>query len=163
MRCTLSIDRTRSTLILPALRGPSPARGRPALPPPRKPQADRRSARGEELTEVTWRIEHDILERETRAVARYGGPSEGDDVAPPFEQWYGGTVGVSTEDPARAFVDAGATYVVRYPEATVRTESRTRIDSDADAYHVRIEIDVSEGDQPRWSRRWERRIARNLQ
>jgi putative CocE/NonD family hydrolase len=161
--CTLTIDRATATLVLPALRGPSPAGGRPVLPPPRKPQAVRESARGDELAEPDWRIEHDVLGRETRAVARYGGPSEGDEVAPPFEQWYGGTVGVSTEDPGRAFVDAGATYVMRYPEATVRTESRTRIDSDAEAYHVRIEIDVSEGDQPRWSRRWERRIPRNLQ
>jgi hypothetical protein len=72
-------------------------------------------------------------------------------------------VGLSTEDPGRAFVDSGATYVVRYPEATVRTESRLRIDSDADAYQVRIEIDASEDDAPRWSRRWERRIPRNLQ
>jgi hypothetical protein len=133
------------------------------LPPSRKPQADRQSARGDELAELVWQIEHDVLENETRAVARYGGPTEGDEVAPPFEQWYGGTVGVSTEDPGRAFVDSRATYVLRYPEATVRTESRMRIDSDADAYHVRIEIDVSEGDEPRWSRRWERRIVRNLQ
>jgi hypothetical protein len=127
------------------------------------PQADHRSSRGDELAELVWRVEHDVPGRQTRAVVRYGGPSEGDDVAPPFEQWYGGTVGVSTEDPGRAFVDSGATYVVRYPEATVRTESRTNIVSDAEAYHVRIELDVSEGDEPRWSRRWERRIARNLQ
>jgi uncharacterized protein len=161
--CTLSIDRAGSTLVLPVLRGPSPAGGSPVLPPPRKPQTDRESSRGDELAELVWHIEHDVPGRETRAVVRYGGPSEGDDVAPPFEQWYGGTVGVSTEDPGRAFVDSGATYVMRYPEATVRTESRLRIDSDAGAYHVRIEIDVSEGDEPRWSRRWERRIPRNLQ
>jgi hypothetical protein len=66
-------------------------------------------------------------------------------------------------DPGRAFVDAGAVYVVRFPEATVRTESRTRIDSDADAYHVRIEIDAGEDDEIRWSGRWERTIPRNLQ
>ena len=133
------------------------------LPPLRKPQADREAARGDELAELVWLIEHDVPGRETRAIARYGGPSESNEVAPPFEQRYGGTVGVSTEDPGRAFVDAGATYVMRYPEATVRTESRTRIDSHAEAYHVRIEVDVSEGDEPRWSRRWERRIPRNLQ
>jgi uncharacterized protein len=163
MPCTLSIDRAGSVLVLPLLRGPSPAAGLPLLSPPRKPQADRVSARGDELAELVWRIEHDVPKRETRAVVRYGGPSEGDEVAPPLEQWYGGTVGVSTEDPGRAFVDSSATYVLRYPEATVRTEARMRIDSDADAYHVRIEIDAGEGDEPRWSRRWERRIPRNLQ
>jgi hypothetical protein len=163
MPCTLSIERAASTLVLPVLRGPSPTGGSPVLPPPRKPQTDRESSRGDELAELVWHIEHDLPGRETRAVVRYGGPSGGDEVAPPFEQWYGGTVGVSTEDPGRAFADSGATYVMRYPEATVRTESRLRIDSDADAYHVRIEIDAREDDEPRWSRRWERRIPRNLQ
>jgi hypothetical protein len=160
--CTLTVDRTTSTLLLPTLEGPSPVAEVPSLPPSRKPQVEKLSARGQELTQVVWRIEHDIVEEQTRAVARYGGPLEGD-VGPPLEQWYGGTVGVSTEDPGRAFVDAGAVYVVRFPEATVRTESRTRIDSDADAYHVRIEIDAGEGDEVQWSGRWERTIPRNLQ
>jgi putative CocE/NonD family hydrolase len=161
--CTLTVDRATSTLLLPTLEGPSPVAEVPSLPPSRKPQVEKMSARGHELAQVIWRIEHDLVQGQTRAVARYGGPSEGDDVGPPLEQWYGGTVGVSTEDPGRAFVDAGAVYLVRFPEATVRTESRTRIDSDAGAYHVRIEIDAGEDDQVRWSRRWERTIPRNLQ
>lgn len=161
--CTLSVDRTGSTLLLPTLDGPSPVAEVPSLPAPRKPQVEKASARGDELAQVVWRIEHDVVEKQTRAVVRYGGPSEGDDVAPALEQWYGGTVGVSTEDPGRAFVDASAVYVVRFPEATVRTEARTRIDSDAEAYQVRIEVDAGEGDEVRWSRRWERTIPRNLQ
>jgi hypothetical protein len=78
-------------------------------------------------------------------------------------QWYAGTVGVSTDDPGRAYVDSSATYELRFPEATVRSTSRLRVDSDAEAYRVRIEIEAGEGDAVRWSRRWERRIDRNLQ
>ena len=47
-----------------------------------------------------------------------------DDVAPAIEQWYGGTVGVSTEDPGRAFVDAGATYVDALSRGDRRGPSR---------------------------------------
>jgi hypothetical protein len=162
-RCTITVDRAGSALDLPVLVGPTPIDRTPVLPPPRRPQAERASARGDELQDIAWRIEHDVLRRETRAVVRYGGPSEPTDGAPAIVQWYDGTVGVSTDDPGRAFVDSSATYELRFPEATVRSGSRLRIESDSDAYHVRIEVDAGEGDEVRWSRRWERRIPRNLQ
>jgi predicted acyl esterase len=162
-RSTLTVDRARSTLMLPTLERAPPLDRRPSLPSPRASQIEMASARGHELAEMVWRIEHDVVARQTRAVARYGGPVGAAGVAPPFDQWYGGTVGVSTDDPGRAFVDASATYVLRFPEATVRTQSRVNIVSDADAYHVRIEIDAGEGDEVAWSRRWERRIERRLQ
>jgi predicted acyl esterase len=160
---TLTLDRERSTLELPTLEGPSPVEDRPALPPPRSSQVEKASSRGHELEELVWRIEHDVAARETRAVTRYGGPVDATGVAPAFEQWYGGTVGVSTDDPGRAFADASTTYVLRFPEATVRTQSRVKVRSDAESYHVEIEIDAGEGDEVRWSRRWERTIARRLQ
>jgi predicted acyl esterase len=154
---TLTIDRTRSSLTLPTVQGPSPAAGRPSLPAPRtRPDEP-------EAGTVVWRIEHDVLGRESRAIAGYGGPSEPEGVAPRLEQRYGGTVGVSIDDPGRAWVDAGASYTLEFPEATVSTQARTRIDSDREAYHVRIELDVSEDGRPRWSRRFERRIPRRWQ
>jgi predicted acyl esterase len=159
----LTVDRPASALVLPTLDGPSPTPGLPQLPPPRHAQAERRSARGDDLEEVTWRIEHDVLKRETRAVVRSGGPSEATDVVPAMVQWYEGTVGVSTDDPGRAFVDSSAIYELRFPEATVRSSSHLRVDSDAEAYHVRIRIEAGEGDAVRWSRSWERRIGRTLQ
>ncbi len=160
---TLTIGREGSALVLPTVEGPSSIAERPLLPPPRLEQQATASSRGEPLQEITWRIEHDVLGRETRAVVRYGGPSEADDVAPALEQWCGGTVGVSTEDPGRAWMDASASYRLRWPEATVVTEARTQVRSDADAYHVRIEIDAAEEGGASWSRRWERRINRRLQ
>ena len=160
---TLTVERSGTTLVLPTLEGPSPIAEKPSLPAPRKPQAANESARGDRLEELVWKIEHDVPGKRTRAVVRYGGPSEAGEVAPAMEQWYGGEVGVSLEDHAHAWVDARTTYTLAFPEAEVFAEVRGRIDSDAEAYHLRLEIDTAEDGEPRWSRRFERRIPRNLQ
>jgi len=160
--CRLSISRAGSALVLPTLDGPSPIGRTPELPPPR-PSGATGGGSGHDDQGVEWRIEHDVLRRETRAVVRSGGPSEPSGAAPALAQWYGGTVGVSTDDPGRAFVDSSATYELRFPEATVRTSSHLRIDSDAHWYRAELELDAHEGAERRWSRRWERRIPRNLQ
>jgi hypothetical protein len=159
---TLTVDRRSSTMTLPVLEGSSPVDRVPTLPPPR--EARRPASSGSEaLDGVTWRIEHDVLRRETRAEARYGGTIEAQTVSPTVTQWYGGIVGVSTRDPGRTFVDSGGEYEIRYPEATVRTTARTSIRGDAEAYDVTIEITASEEGGERWERRWERRIPRHLQ
>jgi len=156
---TLAVDRAGTRLILPTLEGPGPIAEPPSLPRPR--DLGGRSSSPEDG--ILWRIEHDVLGRETRAVFRYGGPSEADEVAPALEQWYEGAVGVSTEDPGRAWVDASASYELRFPEARVETRAHTRIDSDAAAYHVRIELEAARDGERRWAKRFERRIARRLQ
>jgi predicted acyl esterase len=163
----LTIDRAASSLVLPTLEGPSPVTGEPRLPPPRRDRSDDDGPGGQERgdDDVTWRVEHDVLRRETRAVVRSGGPSEPSGAAPALEleQWYEGTVGVSTDDPGRAFVDSSATYELRFPEATVRSASRLRVESDAGSYLVRLELEAGADDGFRWSRRWVRRIARRGQ
>ena len=82
-----------------------------------------------------WVIEEDQLEHETRAVTSYGSIYEA-----PFgahcEEHYEGTVGVSLDDPARAWARATTVYRVTWPEADVRTEARLDMSSDAEAYHV---------------------------
>jgi len=160
---TLTVDRASSTMTLPVLEGPSPVDGVPSLPPPRKPPTPDASSRGNPLDGVTWRIDRDVLRRETRAEARYGGTTAAQTASPPIRQWYGGIVGVSTRDPGQTFVDAGAEYEIHYPEAIVRTVARTAIRGDAEAYDVMIEITASEEGGERWERRWERRIPRHLQ
>jgi hypothetical protein len=159
----LIVDRASSSMTLPVLDGPSPVDRTPSLPPPRKGQVPQESSTGNALDGVTWRIEHDVLRRETLAEARYGGTTEAQAGSPRMTQRYGGTVGVSTQDPGRTFVDAGAEYEIRYPEATVRTTAHTVIRADADAYDVTVEVTASEVDGERWERRWERRIPRRLQ
>ena len=42
-------------------------------------------------------------------------------------------------------------------------EVRSRIDADAEAYHLRLDLATAEDGTPRWSRRFERRIPRHLQ
>jgi uncharacterized protein len=160
---TLTIERGRSALVLPELGGPSPVAERPTLAPPRKPQAAGESARGDELEQLEWRIEHDVLGRETRAIARYGGPSSADGVAPALDQRYGGTVGVSIDDPGRAWVESAATYRLEFPEATVSTSARSSVRSDREAYDVRIEIEAAEEGAPPRRRTFARRIPRRLQ
>jgi uncharacterized protein len=154
-RVTLTIDRTRSSLVLPIVDGPSPVAERPTLPEPRHPQSG--SEDGASST-----IEHDLARRETRAVVRYGSSSAAHEATPQIDERYAGTVGVSTEDPGRAWVDATATYTISWPEAAVTAEARSRIESDAEAFHVRLEIDTTEDGQPKWSRRFDRRIPRRL-
>lgn len=155
----LEIDPSASALVLPTLEGPSPIAETPVLLPP-PPSGTSTPDRAQD---VTWRVEHDPIAKETRAVIRHGGSTEADEIAPAIEQRYEGTVGVSTEDPGRAWVDASASYTLRFPEAVVSTESRTRVESDAGAYHVRIEIEAARDGEPRWSRVFERRVPRDLQ
>jgi len=169
---TLTIDRTGAVLVLPTVAGPSPVEATPLLPPPRRERERRSSAKAERsllsakgnLTEgITWRIEHDVLGRETRAVVESFGTTEAEDERPRFREYYGGTVAVSTEDPGRARAEGKAAFTIEWPEATVGTEARHAVRSDAGAYHLELELDVSEDGETRWSRRWERTIPRRLQ
>jgi hypothetical protein len=160
---TLAIERTGSALILPTVPGPAPFAGRPRLSPPSRSKERFESPKGNVSSNVIWRIEHDVLGRETRAVTAYGGPNEGDDARPPFTDRYEGTVAVSTVDPGAARAEGRAAYEIAWPEATVRTEVRQLVTSDAEAYHLQLELDVAENGEPRWSRRWERRFPRQLQ
>jgi hypothetical protein len=160
---TLTIERTGSALILPALDGPSPIPERPALPPSLRQQQGHVSAKGHHLEGVTWRIEHDVLARETRAVVENHATSEADGERPRFREYYGGTVSVSTVDPGKGRAESRSTFTVEWPEATVETEAQQVVESDADAYHLTIELDVSEKAERLWSRRWDRRIPRRLQ
>jgi len=53
--------------------------------------------------------------------------------------------------------------VLRFPEATIGGEARWTIRSDAEAYDVDVEASLAEDGAEVWSRRWQRRIPRNLQ
>jgi len=160
---TLSVRRASSAIVLPTLRGPSPIADRPALPKPTRRAHPLESSRGAEMPSVTWRVEHDVVAKQTRAVTAYGGTSEAQGIRPKTEEWYEGTVGVSTEDPGTAWVEAKATNTLHFPEATIAGEARWTIRSDAEAYEVDVEATLTEDGAPRWSRRWTRRILRQLQ
>lgn len=160
---TLTIERSGSAIVLPTVEGPSPISARPELPPPMREAVPLESSRGEGMKDVTWRIEHDVIRGEARAVTAYGGDTDADEVRPRTEEWYEGTVGVSTTDTGRAWVEARATNTLHFPEATISGVARWTIRSDAEAYHVEIDASLAEDGEPAWSRRWERTIPRELQ
>ena len=160
---TLTFERGGSALILPWVDGPSPIGVRPVLATAINGQERYESSKGNAVETVVWRIEHGVLERETRAVAESSGATEADGERPRFHELYGGTVAVSTRDPAVASADSRASLTIEWPEATVTSQVHQVVRSDAETYHLTIDLDVSENGTLRWSRRWERRIPRRLQ
>ncbi|TMK67211.1 MAG: CocE/NonD family hydrolase, partial [Actinobacteria bacterium] len=105
---TLTVERGGSALMLPVIEGPSPITERPVLAIPSRGQERYESSKGNTVDEVVWRIEHDVLDRETRAVAQSSGTTEAEGERPRFHELYGGTVAVSTRDPAVARADSRA-------------------------------------------------------
>jgi uncharacterized protein len=160
---TLSVERGGSALILPVVEGPGPFPPPPPLPPSTKQQEATDRARGDSAHSVEWRIEHEVLGRETRAIARSAGTTQADGDRPWMRERYGGLVAASTADPGTARAESAAEFVIEWPEATVGSKVRHTVTSDASSYHLVIELDVTEGDEPRWSRRWDRTIPRRLQ
>ncbi len=160
---TLVVERASSALLLPVVDGPALIGERPVLPPATRPQERVESAKGNAVDTLVWRIEHDVLGRRTQAVVETSGWTEAEGELPRFHEFYGGTVSVSTSDPGTARADSRASFTIQWPEGTVSSEVRQVVTSDAETYDLTIELDVSEGEEPMWSRRWERRIPRRLQ
>jgi hypothetical protein len=110
-------------------------------------------------------IERNAVGRQTRVVTAYGNRYAG-----PFdariEESYEGLVGVSTENPGRAWASARTRYAIEWPETSVSTEAHLRFRSTASTYHVVVEVVASEDapDGIGWvERRFERTIPRRLQ
>ncbi len=157
---TLAIDRSSSRLVLPELHGP-------AIAPPPEFREPRRGSKGHDLDEtavapVVWRLEHDVLARERRVAVRSGTPMD-EAADPPQEDRYEGTITVSTVDPANSSCVAHSAFTIKWPEATVSSEVRTSLRSDAKTYHLDIELRVAEGGETKWTRRWGRSFPRRLQ
>ena len=157
----LEVDRASVELELPVLEGPKVAPPPVFQPPP--PKID--TPADESQPPVVWRIERDILARETRVVTAYGSTYDA-----PFDakiaEHYDGVVGVSTAEPGNAWARAKTRYRIEWPDTTVATEARLDFRSDADAYYVVVEVIAEEkgaGGIGRIERRFERTIPRRLQ
>jgi len=76
---------------------------------------------------------------------------------------------VTETDPGTAWARAKSRYVIRWPEADCATEATLDFRSDADAYHVVVEVVAEELSDDaatgigRRQRRFERTIPRKLQ
>ena len=158
---TLSLDRARSALVLPVMDGPSPASRPPLLHPPRAQPTGVPFASGESGPASVWRLEHDVIAGERRLVFDHGAQAELE-IGGSLTERYEATVGVSTEDPGRAYNRARARYTLRWPEATAEAESRAFLSSDGESFHLALELEVYENGSARGSRRWERTYPRRL-
>jgi uncharacterized protein len=160
---TLSLDLDTLRLELPVVEGPAAIATPPAFTPSPgvEPHGPEPTA-GSEVPTI-WRVERDILGRETRCVIAHGVDYDGH-LGSRIEERYSGEVGVSTVDPGNAWARANARYRIRWAEADVVTEAKLELRSDADAYHVVVEVAAEELDGPfgRRERRFERTIPRNL-
>jgi predicted acyl esterase len=157
----LVVDRASVALTLPVLEGPQ-VLSAPTLPSP--PAEDAQLHGSVKAEPITWRLEHDVLGGETRAVTAYGSAYDGLFGAS-CEERYDGTVGVSTADPALAWAKGRAAYRVTWPEADVQTEALLDMRSDAQSYHVTVGLVAEElagAGIGRFERRWERTIPRRL-
>ena len=96
---------------------------------------------------VTWRIEHDVLGRETRVVTRYGSTYDGIHGAVVTDD-YRGQLGVSTVDPALAWARGSARFEIRWPEAAVTSEAALSMRSDHERFEAEITLTVTADGQP---------------
>jgi predicted acyl esterase len=159
---TLTVDTGSIRLALPTLHGAAEREGGEPTPVFAAAPDDDDDADSGDNPPTVWRIEHDVLARETRAVIDHGSRFAGEHGAR-VEEHYRGEVAVSTTDPGQARATATARYVVAWPEVTASTEARLEVRSDHDAFEVTVELDVHEGDELFRSRRWYRHIPRRLQ
>ncbi len=150
---TIEIDRAGSSLFLPVLEGP------PVLPVPEfEPGAPEPS-----LPErVTWEIREDVLARERSVAIDHGGVRGRSGLADGSDRYWG-EITAGMHEPGHSRASAGASLVLSWDEATVRTESRATLRSDPERWHLAIELEVYDGDELIAERRWERTTARDLQ
>ncbi|HEX4746038.1 MAG TPA: hypothetical protein VFU99_04060, partial [Gaiellaceae bacterium] len=155
----LEVERTSVELALPVLHGPSPS----SAPVFRSPRHEESSGDDEVAQPPVVRtIAH--TGDETRIVTSYGYRYDGPYGAR-IEEHYDGLVGVAPREPGRAWAEGRARYAIAWPEASVRTESRLRLDSTPTAYRVVVDVVADEvgGELGRIERRYERTIPRRLQ
>jgi hypothetical protein len=163
----LTLERGALELSLPVVEGPPAIVEPPVFAPSPGKDPHAPDEGGEQRT--VWRIERDVLGRETRAVVSHGSDYAAEQGAR-VEERYEGAVGVSTDDPGAAWARASARYVIRWPEADCAAEARLDLRSDADAYHAVVDVIAEElGDGEgvvgigRREHRFERTFPRRLQ
>jgi uncharacterized protein len=113
----------------------------------------------DEARDVDWRIEHDVLRRETRVVTRYGGTYGGEHGAVITDD-YRGQLGVSTVNPADAWARGSARFEIIWPELTASAEASLSIESNGETMAVEINLVVHDGDVEFARRAWTRTIRR---
>ena len=157
---TLAVDRSSVQLELPTVDGPGPV----AEPPPFSAPPARGGAEDDDDPDggaPVWRLEHDVLARRSRAVVDHGGTSRGPHEAR-VTDWYQGQVEVSLLDPGRSSATARCRFELAWPDVTCAADARLEMVSDAGAFHVTIDLEVTEDGVSFAQRRWTESIGRDL-
>ena len=154
-----TIDRSTAELELPVLAGSPPIIDHPPL---RELTGRQHGTESTEDGWWRWDVEQDPATGTQVARTGYGGRNDAAEGTFAYRDRYEGVVGVSPEDPGVAFADGEGEYEIAFPEATVRTSSRVRLDSDAATYRLTIELRAFEDGAERFHKRWERAIPREL-
>jgi hypothetical protein len=149
---TLTVDSDASVLRLPVATGPAapaPAAIRHLDPPP----AGDHSA-------ITWRITDDVLARLTSATVDHGSTY---DITGPGSctDRYAGTVTVDRRTWEQTATST-ASFVIEWPEATVRADTSVRFTADAERFGLTVTVSAAEGDVELATRTWERSLPRRL-
>jgi hypothetical protein len=111
---------------------------------------------------VEWQYRRDILRRETAVSIDHGGRrGRVGDIE--CTDAYRGEVGVRWNEPGIAWATGESSFEIAFPEATVRTESRGELRTDAGTWMLWLELDVYDGEERIVQRRWERTLPRDLQ
>jgi hypothetical protein len=147
---TLSVDVAATHLVLPRVDGPSPS-----TPPTLTPS----DATPSEPTGVAWRVERDVLARETSCVVDHGSTYDEGDVT--CTEHYVGRVTVNTETFAQR-VEASSSFTLAWPDATVSSEVRMTMLVTERTFDVSLELDCRDGDTVMAQRRWHQEIPRDL-
>jgi predicted acyl esterase len=112
-------------------------------------------------SDTVWQTGHDVLSRVTKLATRYGSSYDarhGGSVSDLYE----GFVTMPVTNPARATAGGTVRFEIEWPEAVVAVESRLDVRSDADDFHVEIELDAFESGKLIAERRWSQRFPRQL-
>ena len=157
---TLGFDRSDAELELPVLEGPAPVAETPGI---RTVLGRQHGTDSDDDGWWRWDVERDPATGMQVAHTGYGGRTNADEDTFAYRDRYEGVVGVSPDDPGVAFAEGEGEFEIEFPEATVRTASRVRLDSDAETYRLSIELTAFEDGQERFRKRWERTIPRELQ
>jgi predicted acyl esterase len=150
---TLEVDPAASSLVLPAMAGP------PLLP---APDFEPGAAEPTFPEQVRWEIREDVLARERSVVIDHGGVRGRSGLADGSDHYWG-EITAGRYVPGNSRASAGASLVLAWDEASVRTESRATLRSDPESWHLEIELQVYDGDELIAERRWERTTPRDLQ
>jgi hypothetical protein len=118
-----------------------------------------RGPASDEAEGVVWRIEHDVLGRRTEAHTRSGGSYEGEHGALVTDD-YRGRLGVSTENPAIAWAEGSASFELRWPEATCRSEATLSMRSDERTIEVEIDLAVTDEEHDIARKHWSATLPR---